>query len=50
MSCGSFGSGLQRRDGNEMRVDFRVRIGDQAFLRMSRKIVPEVEESQETFG
>jgi hypothetical protein len=34
-SCGSEGSGEQRRDWSEMRVDLRVRTGDQASFRMS---------------
>lgn len=34
-SCGSFGSGLHKRDWSEMRVDLRVRTGDQASFRIS---------------
>ncbi len=45
--CGSLGSGEHSRLCSEIRVDFRVRTGDQASLRISRQIAPDAED---TFG
>lgn len=39
-SCGSFGSGVLRRDWSEIRADLMVRTGDQAVERVSRQIAP----------
>jgi len=39
-SCGSFGSGVLRRDCRERRADLMVRTGDQAEPRVSRQIAP----------
>ena len=39
-SCGSFGSGVLRRDWSERRADLMVRTGDQAEDKVSRQMAP----------
>ena len=39
-SCGSFGSGVLRRDCRERSADLIVRTGDQAEPRVSRQMAP----------
>ena len=39
-SCGSFGSGVLRRDCRERRADLIVSTGDQAVPNVSRQIAP----------
>jgi len=43
-SCGSFGSGVLRRDCRERRADLIVNTGDQAVPNVSRQIAPFYEE------
>ena len=39
-SCGSFGSGVERRDWSEIRADLIVRTGDHCDDNVSRQIAP----------